>query len=243
MSQRLIDGRDVFIGGGETVLECESIEEHQASNTEGGGAVFLLVGTGDDVGDATRYPSVFGNLIRRLFQRVPNRTCGSGYSVHAFQFQWKSAQLVGKLCDGPAPYAWLWRRHPARPMQPPSEVRSGLKTSVRVLLMSKAVGIKNANHSKCFGKVFQALFELTIQEIGRAIPFAFQDHQIPTSQLDADIGSASPAATLCPGRYAVVAEGLGEKDINAFLTDGFRIVLSCRHCRDCRSQWVAAQVP
>ena len=118
---------------------------------------------------------------------------------------------------------------PARPMQPPSEVRSGLKTSVRVLFMSKAVRIENANHSKCFGKVFQALFELTIQEIGRAVPFAFQDHQIPASQLDANIGGALPTAALCPGRYAVVAEGLGEKDINTFLADGFRIVLSRSH--------------
>ena len=40
------------------------------------------------------------------------------------------------------------------------------------VFMSKAVGIENANHSKRFGKIFQALFELTFQEIGRAIPFA-----------------------------------------------------------------------
>ena len=117
-------------------------------------------------------------------------------------------------------------------MQPPSEVRSGLKTSVRVLFMSQAVGIENANHSKSFWEVFQAFFELIIQEIGRPIPFAFQDHQIPASQLYTDIGDTSPAAALCPSRYAVVAEGLGEKGINALLADGFRIVLSNSHRRD-----------
>ena len=148
---------------------------------------------------------MFCDLFRRLFQRVSNCTSSSGHPVYAFQFQWKSTQLVGKLCNRPAPCAWFWGRHAARAMQPPLEVRSGLKTGVRVLFMSKPVGIENANHSKSFRKVFQAFFELTIQEIGRAIPFAFQDHQVPASQLDSDIWSASTAAALCPGRYAVVA--------------------------------------
>ena len=175
---------------------------------------------------------MFCDLFRRLFQRVPNRTGSSGHPVHALQLQWKSAQLVGKLCDCSTPYLWLWHRLATRAIQPPLKVRRRLKTSVRVLFMSQAVGIENANHSKSFWEVFQAFFELIIQEIGRPIPFAFQDHQIPASQLDANIGGTLPAATLCPGRYAVVAEGLGEKDINAFLADGFRIVLSNSHRRD-----------
>ena len=64
--------------------------------------------------------------------------------------------------------------------------------------------IEEANHSKSFGEVVQAFVELTIQEIGRPIPFAFQDYQVSAPQLDADIGGASPAATLRPGRHAVV---------------------------------------
>ena len=94
-------------------------------------------------------------------------------------------------------------------MQPPLEVRSSLKFGKRILYVTKAVGVENANHSKSFGKVSQACVKLTIQEIGRPIPLTFQDHGVSAPQLDADIGNAFPAATLSPGRYAVVAQGLG----------------------------------
>ena len=242
--QCLVDGRNIFVRGGETVLEGESIEEHQASNTECGGTVLLLVGAGNDVGDAAGYPGMFCDFFRRLFQRVPNRACGSGHSVHALQLQWKGAQLVGKLCDRPAPYrAWLRRRHAARAMQPPLKVRSSFKASIRILFISKAVGVENANHSKSFGKVFQAFLELTIQAISGAVPFAFQNHQVSASQFDADIGGASPAAALRPSRHAVVAEGLGEKDIDAFFASSLWIVLSSRHCLYRLSQRVAARIP
>ena len=105
---------------------------------------------------------MFGNLLRRLFQRVSNRTGSGSHSVHTFQFQWKGAQLIGKLCYGPASYAWLWYRSTTGPMQPPLEVRGGLKTSLRVLFLSEPVRVKNADHAKSFWKIFQAFFELTL---------------------------------------------------------------------------------
>ena len=37
----------------------------------------------------------------------------------------------------------------------------------------KAVQVENANHSECFRKVLQAFVQLTFQEAGRALPFAF----------------------------------------------------------------------
>ena len=149
------------------------------------------------------------DLLRCLLKRVPNRTCRSSHPVHALQLQWKGAQLVGNLCYRPAPYLWLRHRRAARAMQPPLKVRSSLKFGKRILYVSKSVGIEDANHSKNFGEVVQAFVKLIIQEVGRPIPFAFQDHQVSASQLDADIGSALPAATLCPSRHAVVPEGLG----------------------------------
>ena len=116
------------------------------------------------------------DLLRRLFKRVPNSTCGSGHSVYAFQLQWESAQLVGEFCYRPASYACLRCRRAARAMQPPLEVCGGFELCVRVLFVSKTVGIENANHCKSFGKVSQAFVKLTIQEIGRPIPLAFEDH-------------------------------------------------------------------
>ena len=121
-------------------------------------------------------------------------------------------------------------------MQPPLEVRSSLKHGVRVLLMSKPVRIEDAHHSKSFWKISQAAFKLLSQEAGRACPFTFQDHQVAALQIDPDIGDAFFAATLCPSRQAVITQELSEKNVNAFLADDFRIVLSGGHCRDCLSQ-------
>ena len=94
-------------------------------------------------------------------------------------------------------------------MQPPLEVCSGLKTSVRVLFMSKPARVENANHSKSFGEVFQPFFELTIQEVGGAIPFTFQDHHIRASQLDADIGGRLSGCDALPWPIRRAHEGTG----------------------------------
>ncbi len=93
-------------------------------------------------------------------------------------------------------------------MQPPLEVRSGLKFGVHVLRMSNPAGVENANHSKHVGEIFQALIELLFQKTGRPLPLTFQDDSIAASQLDPDIWCTFPAAALRLGLYAAVTERL-----------------------------------
>ena len=52
----------------------------------GGSAILLLVGTGDDVGDAAGHPGMFGDWLRRLFQCVSDCDRGGGHAVYTFQF-------------------------------------------------------------------------------------------------------------------------------------------------------------
>ena len=107
-SQGFVDSRNIFIRGSETVLECESVEEHQAADAESGGAVFLLVGAGNDVGDSAGDAGVSGDLRRRLFQRVSDDGGGGDHAVHALQLQRKGANLVSKVGHGACPDATLW---------------------------------------------------------------------------------------------------------------------------------------
>ena len=70
--------------------------------------------------------------------------------------------------------------------------------------------------------------ELVIQERGGPLPLALQEYQVAGSQLDAHVWRASLAAPLRPGRYAAIAEHLGEENIDSLLADGFGVVPSNR---------------
>jgi len=77
----------VVIRGGEAILKGEGVEEDEAADAQGGGAVFFLVGPGDDVGDAAGYALVPSDVTGGLFERMTDHAGSGGHVVDALQFQ------------------------------------------------------------------------------------------------------------------------------------------------------------
>ena len=232
LSQRFADRQNVLVGGGETVLEGERVEKHQTADAQGGGTVLLLVGAGDDVGDATRRAGVLAGLLRRLFQRVADRSRSGGNSVPTFEFQRKSMQLLGDIRDGPGSDLPLRLGSPATTVHPPLEVGRGLKLGARVLRVAEPAGVENADEPKSVREAVQAVVELTSQIAVRSLPLALQDDEVSGSQFGPDVRDALAAAALGPGPDAAVTEQLGEQDIGAFLAGRLGIVTSSGHLRN-----------
>ena len=97
LPQRFLNRGDIFVHHRKAVLEGQRIEKHQAPDSQGGGAVLLLVGAGDYVGNPAGYAGMLRDLYRRLLQRVPDRAGSGRHPVYAFKLQWKRTQLVRKL--------------------------------------------------------------------------------------------------------------------------------------------------
>ena len=172
LSQRFGHGLDILAGCGQAILKGESVEQHQAADVQGGGAVLLLVGARDDIGDAPGYSRVARDPVRCLLKRVPYRSGGCHHTVHSLKLQRECAQLVGKLGRGSHPDTWTARLCASGAVHPPLKVRSGLEFSPRVVRASEPAGIENADHPEGFRKGLHALVELVLQERGRPLPFA-----------------------------------------------------------------------
>ena len=153
----------VFVDLSEPVLEGQGVEEHETADTEGGGAVFLLIGLGNDIGDTARYPRVTCQLRRRLFHSVSDNTRGGIDKVEPFYVQRQDAKMIGEIGNRPGPDGPFRSNLAARAVDPPLKVGGALKVGEQVVLMSKPVGIEKADGCQRFGEVEQAVFELAFQ--------------------------------------------------------------------------------
>ena len=78
-------------------MEGEGVEEDETADAPSGDAVLLLIGLGDEVGDATSGPRVTFQLPRRLFYSIFDDLRGGGHAVRSFDFQGKDSEIVGEV--------------------------------------------------------------------------------------------------------------------------------------------------
>ena len=150
-AEGLPDGGNVVVRGGEAVLEGEGVEEDEAADTQGGGAVFFLVGLGDDVGDATGQAGVLGDRASGLFEGVTHHSGGGGDTIDVFEVQGEGAEFIGEFADGALPDGRLGPGRATGAVQPPLEV-GGFKPGPGVFGVPELFGIENAEVPRAWGK-------------------------------------------------------------------------------------------
>ena len=157
----LADGGHVGAHDGEAVLEGEGVEEHEAADAEGGGAVLFVIGAGDEVGDEQGDAGVFGDGGGGPLHAVADDGGGGGHAVRALQFEGQGAQLAGQVGHGAAARAALRQGRAARAVRPPADVVGGAQPRERVLREPDAVGVEDAEHAEGLGEGFEALRDLS----------------------------------------------------------------------------------
>ena len=123
---RLRSRLHVLIDLSEPVLEGERVEEDKTTNAEGGGAFFLLIGLGNEVGDSTRYPGVATYPMRGLFHTIPDRPCCGVDKVHTFDVDGQCAKMVDKVRNCPCSDGALQPNCASRAVEPPLKIGGAL---------------------------------------------------------------------------------------------------------------------
>ena len=81
----------------EPFLEGQGVEENETADAQSGGAVFLLIGLGNYVGDETGDARVAGKFCGCLFHSISNDFRGGGHAVRGVDFQGKDSEIVGEV--------------------------------------------------------------------------------------------------------------------------------------------------
>ena len=142
---RPVDSWNVVAGRGEAVVKGERVEERQAADANGGGAIFLPVGFGDRLRDGAQDAGVTADPASRLLDRVSDHSRRRLHAVHALEFQRQRPQVVREVGDPPAPNLAFGGGYPSRSVQPPLQAGRPLQRRPRVRLLPDAVGIENAD--------------------------------------------------------------------------------------------------
>ena len=144
-----LNGGNVVVRGGEAVLEGEGVEEDEAADAQGGGAVLFLIGLGDDVGDAPGQAGVRSDRTGGRLEGVADDGGGCCHLVDAFEVQGEGAQFIGEFADGAVPNGRLGRG-PSRGSR--AATTGGRRFRGRPWCLRRAEAGRGRGHRRCRGR-------------------------------------------------------------------------------------------
>ena len=101
--------------------EGQGVEEDETSDAPGGGAVFLVIGLGNDFGDAAARPGVLFQFLRGLFNSVSDDPRSGGHPIRPLNFQREDAEIVREVGCRSGPDGAIGPHFAVSAVEPPIE--------------------------------------------------------------------------------------------------------------------------